>query len=102
MDTIAISQLVKQVTQAGLSLTVIDGEKLRVTGPCARMTDELQNILRTHKTAIIVFLLTYEERIAAFISRPCASCRGYDYSIREDGRLVCPCYFAKLEENNQS
>jgi hypothetical protein len=101
MDTIAVSRLVKQVIQAGLSLTVINSEQLRVTGPYARMTDELHGTLRTHKPAIITFLLTYQERIDTFISRPCASCGSYDYAFFENGRLICPCYFTKLAENEK-
>jgi hypothetical protein len=37
------------------------------------------------------------ERIKAFTSRPCASCGGYGYAFRSDGRLVCPCYFEKVK-----
>jgi hypothetical protein len=42
-----------------------------------------------------------KERIALFQSRPCASCGSTAYSMREDGRLVCPCYFVKLEANRR-
>lgn len=41
-------------------------------------------------------------RIAAFISRPCASCGGYGWAwYPGEDRLICPCYFDKLERNKQ-
>lgn len=42
-----------------------------------------------------------QERIVAFTSRPCVSCGSYDYAFLEDGKLICPCYFSKLEENKK-
>lgn len=43
--------------------------------------------------------LSMEERIARFTSRPCGSCGSYEYTIDDDGRLICPCIIPKRQAN---
>lgn len=72
---------------------IVEGDDL-VVDSVTPISEELRTLLKANKESLLA-------RIKAFTSRPCTSCGSYDYAFREDGRLICPCYFQKLEENQK-
>ena len=65
------------------------------------LTAHLVELNGTNETKSAVIDDALQARIVAFTSRPCASCGGYEYAFLDDGRLICPCYFAKLGESKK-
>lgn len=95
------SDVLDLAQSSGVTLKLVEPDTVRLVASKGNITAELRRHIKDLKTEILALLRAQEARIAAFTSRPCASCGGSEYAFLPDGRLICPCYFAKLEESKK-